>query len=105
MNNKVLCWTSIIVLLAIAIYCEFHLDNSIINDILDVALVFIVFYVGQRDADGKNAALQEQNNSQQAQLQKLQERIEKLERAKANLNNQSNPQPASNDLWEYAVKR
>lgn len=85
--------------MAVAVFCEVKIGNSIYNAILDVAVVFIVFYIGHIDTSKKIALLQ-------SQIHELQRQIEQLE-----VDNHNNPDgtdtpnPVSNILWEHAVKR
>lgn len=104
MINRTIGWITIIGLLIIAVYCEFKVGNTIFNAILDVVLVFTVYYVEQRDTNRKMTSLQDQLHKQKAELQELQERIKQLE-ADVNGKNPDAPKPTSNVLWESAVKR
>ena len=70
----------VILLLCVAIYCEFKLGNPFGNALLDIILAFGVFYIGFNDANKKNASLQNH-------LQELQKRIEQLEGEVSNSNN------------------
>ena len=85
--------------MVVAVLCEVKIGNSIYNAILDVAVVFIVFYIGQKDTTRKIASLQ-------SQIHELQRQIERFE-----VDNHNNPggtdtpNPDSNFLWEHAVKR
>lgn len=101
MINRTIGWITIIGLLIIAVYCEFKVGNTIFNAILDVVLVFAVFYVEQRDTNRKMASLQDQ-------LHELQERIGLYESTDANHNSPDDSNksiPTSKVLWEHAVKR
>lgn len=98
-KQKAIRWCILLFIMAVAVFCEVKIGNSIYNAILDVAVVFIVFYIGQKDTNRKIASLQ-------SQIHKLQKRIEHLEAD--NHNNPGGtdtPNPDSNFLWEYAVKR
>ena len=101
MINRTIGWITIIGLLIIAVYCEFMIGNTIFNAILDVVLVFAVYYVEQRDTNRKMASLQDQ-------LHEMQERIGLIESTNANHHSpdESNKsKPASKVLWDHAVKR
>lgn len=85
--------------MVVAVLCEVKIGNSIYNAILDVAVVFIVFYIGQKDTTRKIASLQ-------SQIHELQRQIEHLEADNHNNpDGTDTPNPDSNFLWEHAVKR
>jgi hypothetical protein len=101
MKKRTIGWCAIIGLLIVAVYCEFKIGNTIFNAILDVVLVFAVYYVEQRDTNKKMDSLQDQ-------LHELQERIVQFESTDANHNSSDDSskfKPTSKVLWEHAVKR
>ena len=100
-TNRYIGWCVVLLLLGIAIYCEFKLGNPFGNAVLDVVLAFGVFFIGYKDANKKNASLQDH-------LQELQKRIEQLEDEASNPNNSniaSTTNSSSSIDWEHAIKR
>ena len=100
-TNRYIGWCVVILLLCLAIYCEFKLGNPFGNALLDIVLAFVVFYIGYNDANKKNASLENH-------LQELQKRIEQLEGEVSNPNNsniKSTTKSSSNTDWEHAIKR
>ena len=96
---KMIRWCILFVIMVVAVLCEVKIGNSIYNAILDVAVVFLVFYIGQKDTTRKIASLQ-------SQIHELQRQIERFEVDNHNNpNGTDTPNPASNFLWEHAVKR
>ena len=100
-TNRYIDLFVVILLLCLAIYCEFKLGNPFGNAVLDVVLAFVVFFIGYKDANKKNASLQNR-------LQELQKRIEQLEGEASNPTNSnitSTPKSSSSIDWEHAIKR
>ena len=100
-TNRYIGWCVVLLLLGIAIYCEFKLGNPFGNAVLDVVLAFVVFFIGYKDANKKNASLQNQ-------LQELQKRIEQLEGEASNPNNSNKTSTTKSSPsidWEHAIKR
>ena len=79
-TNRYIGWCAVGLLLVVAIYCEFELGNPFGNAVLDVVLACAVFYIGYKDANKKNASLQDH-------LQELQKKIEQLEDEASNPTN------------------
>ena len=100
-TNRYIGWCAVGLLLVVAIYCEFKLGNPFGNAVLDVVLAFVVFFIGYKDANKKNASLQDH-------LQELQKRIEQLEDEASNPNNSnktSTTKFSPSIDWEHAIKR
>lgn len=98
--RHIIGWFVVILLLCLAIYCEFMLGNPFGNAFLDIVLACAVFYIGYKDANKNNASLQNQ-------LQELQKRIEQLEGEASNPNNSnitSTTKSASSIDWVHAKK-
>lgn len=99
-TNRYIGWCVVLLLLGIAICCEFKLGNPFGNAVLDVVLAFVVFFIGYKDANKKNASLQNH-------LQELQKKIEQLEGEASNPNNSnitSTTKSASSIDWVHAKK-
>jgi len=88
--RRIWSYFSIVILLTIAVYCEFQVNYSLFNACLDVAVTFVVFFLGYNDT-------QKKSKSQQGQIQELQNRIKQLEE------DRTNPQPSVD--WKHAIKR
>ena len=88
--RRIWSYFSIVILLTIAVYCEFQVNDSLVNACLDVAVTFVVFFLGYNDSQ-KKITLQE------TQIKELQNRIAQLEADK------TNPQPSVD--WKHAIKR
>jgi CHASE3 domain sensor protein len=100
-TNRYIGWCAVGLLLVVAIYCEFKLGNPFGNAVLDVVLACAVFYIGYKDANKKNASLQNH-------LQELQKRIEQLEGEASNPNNSNKTSTTKSSPsidWEHAIKR
>ena len=100
-TNRYIGWCVVLLLLGIAICCEFKLGNPFGNAVLDVVLAFVVFFIGYKDANKKNASLQNH-------LQELQKRIEQLEGEASNPNNSNKTSTTKSSPsidWEHAIKR
>lgn len=100
--RRIWSYFSIVILLIIAVYCEFQVNDSLVNACLDVAVTFVVFFLGYNDSKKKIT-------SQQTQIKELQNRIAQLETGSAEHNNPdevetSKPQ-TKKILWEYAIKK
>ena len=95
-TNRYIGWCVVLLLLGVAICCEFMLGNPFGNAVLDV-----VFFIGYKDANKKNASLQDH-------LQELQKRIEQLEGEASNPNNSNKTSTTKSSPsidWEHAIKR
>lgn len=103
MTTRIYGWCSIIVLLAMAAYCAFQIKNPFVNALFDIGLAFAGFYVGQKDADQKNESLSAQLQEQQDHIEELLERVKQLEALACQAPDA--PKPASNVLWDHAIKR
>ena len=100
-TNRYIGWCAVGLLLVVAICCEFMLGNPFGNAVLDVVLAFVVFFIGYKDANKKNASLQDH-------LQELQKRIEQLESEASNPTNSnitSTTKSSPSIDWEHAIKR
>lgn len=100
-NNRFWGWLSVVMLLALAVYCEYMVNDSLANSFLDVVITIAVFFIGFNDAKKKTA-------SQQAQIQELQNRIAQLETVIANSNNLHSTEataPQSSIDWGHAIRR
>ena len=100
--RRIWSYFSIVILLTIAVYCEFQVNYSLFNACLDVAVTFVVFFLGYNDS-------KKIIKSQQTQIRELQNRIAQLETGSAEYNNPdevetSKPQ-TKKILWEYAIKK
>lgn len=95
--RRIWSYFSIVILLTIAVYCEFQVNDSLVNACLDIAVTFVVFFLGYNDSKKKITSQQTQIQELQSQIQELQNQISQQEEDRTN--------PQSDTLWKYAIKR